>query len=220
MAAGYVGSLGGAVGSAFSNTLTFTTARAVVAGEHVVVIVRSVPNVNSVSVGSLSLGQDVDLGLFSYWSAQATGAIASGSTVTVTLAAETAGGNKEAIGDVLSGIATSSYFRASAAFGTAFGTSGNVGTTDTTPQIGDVSLSTVSTATAKTFSAAGGTTIATTLSARVSGYEVLTASGATGGVDFTWTGGEDYIGAIGVYIPAAAAASLIWQPAAPSLYGR
>ena len=213
--AAYVGSAGGANGAVFSNTLTFTTTRTIEIGERVVVSVkRAGVTVSSLSVGSLSLSLDVSAGNeFEFWSKQATSQIASGATVTITFSAETSGANKNAIVDVLSGIDDTTPFRASAS-NAAFGSTMNSGTTDTTPQSGDLAICGFFQAAATTITGFGGGLTAgnTGLTRPQSGYEVLTASGADSGTA-TLSAGDDYKAAICVYRAAAAAQATLLRPA-------
>lgn len=205
MAASFVGYNGGGDGSAFSNSLTFTTARTIAAGEHVVVASRGAGvTTTAVSVGGLSLAEDSDIGTFEFWSAKATGEIASGATVTITYSGETSGGNKNGLCISLAGTEASSWVRASVGNG-GFGASGNVGTTDTSPLTGDIGFSIVRVNSAKTYAGANGVTMAGQTAVFGGGYEVLASDGATGGIDFTWTGSDDYIAGIIVYKGAAEA---------------
>ncbi len=90
--AAYAGLNGIGVVDGTQSTLTYSTTRPIVAGEHVVVLTGNnggSVNTTSISVGALSLALDkAGLNTFSHvelWSARATSNIAVGSTVTVTL---------------------------------------------------------------------------------------------------------------------------------------
>lgn len=196
MAASYVGSAGGADGSAFSAFLTFTTTRTIEIGERPIVIVRSVLDPIAVTVGSLSLAQDLKVDAWYFWSAQAVAQIASGSTVTVTLSGETSGGNKNAICDVITGVDNSTPFRTGTG-DAGFGNTPNTGTTDGTPQSGDIAVAATRSASNVT-AAGGGLTLAnTTLANFRSGYEVL-SGGADSGT-FTLSASDDWVASIAVY---------------------
>lgn len=196
-----------------TQTYTFTTTRQINAGEHVVVIVgvrwSSGPPATAVSVGSLSLTRDVQSGGLNYmevWSAPVVSNIASGSTVTVTLTSATSG-DKSAISFSLSGVATSSYLRASATNPNASGANGTTGTTDTTPQVGDMAIGGILVQTSTgTFNSGGTATLIDTAQAFTQGittvaeYLALTSAGATS-LSFT-NPSNNYSAGIGIYKPA------------------
>lgn len=208
MAAGYVGSLGGAVGSDFSAFLTFVTTRDIAANEHVVVAACVPVGITSITVGSLSLSADFSDSSIKVFSGRATAPIATGATVLITLSSEQSAGNKRAVADVLTNVASSAWVRSSGSNTLGFGTDIDVGTTDGTPLAGDLAYSIGHSLGLVAFTAAvNGVTFANTgLNSPKSGYEVLAGAGAVGGVDFTIASADDYRGAIVVYKATAAVA--------------
>ena len=127
---------------AFGNTLTFTTSRTINAGEHVVVATGASYNFNTtgyaitaISVGALTLGRDQGFPVAGnnwdaeVWSAHASSSIASGATVTVTLASSQ-GSDRSAMCFSLQNIAASSYVDSS-------GTNSGSGTSQTVATTGE-----------------------------------------------------------------------------------
>ena len=214
MAITYQGTFGGGEkAGSFDDTLSWTTTRAIAAGEHAVVIVASSIAVASITVGALSLSSDFVGGAINFWSAHAASGIASGSTVTVTLSGPH--DDKAAVGEGFSGIATSSYLGATASDG-AYGSTVASGTTDATPASGDLGLaaahvtgdSTTSISSVDSGYTLGGNDgtnpwgLGDAIGAMQAAYKVLASSGATS-ANFTLTTGVDHEGAIAIYKAAA-----------------
>jgi len=234
VAASYVGTFGGAESSSFDSTLSWTTTRTIESGEHVVVVVSigsGAVSVSSITVGSLSLSADLVTsadGDLEFWSARATAQISSGATVTVTMSADSS--FKGAVGEVLAGIETASYVRATASNENDFGSSIASGTSDGTPAADDLALGAVyiyGDSTTDISSASNGYTLggddgADPWGLGVSGamqaaYKVLTAAGATS-TNFGLTGSIDASGGLVVYKSGAAGGASAFRILPPRVY--
>lgn len=219
MAASYVGTFGGSAEASFDDNISWTTTRTIEAGEHVVVIVavaNAAVSVSSITVGSLSLSLDYATstdGDIEFWSARATAQISSGATVTVTMSGDST--YKGAVGEVLAGVETTAYLRASASNENGFGSTIATGTTDSSPLTDDIALaaayvygdsSTTVTSCATGFTMGGdngGTDWGVgSCGAYQAAYKVLTGDGAVAGT-FTLSGSIDVSAGIVVYKAAA-----------------
>ena len=207
MAAAYVGTFGGAETSSFGFTVGWVTTREIVAGEHVVVVSAN-RELASVTVGALSLAEDFEIsnGEIRVWSARATGTITIGSTVTLTKSSESTG--LTGVGEVLSGVATSSWLGDTAETISGFGGSPATGTTDGTPAVDDLAMAFVlatgdvtAVDSGFTFGGDDGTNpwgFGSTSGALQAATKTLTAGGATS-ANFTQSPSGDYHAGIVVF---------------------
>jgi len=175
MAGSYIGTLGGAENASFGDTLTFNTTAAIGAGEHPVMIVASGQPVASITIGSLGLTLDHDAGGEEIWSAHDSTGRASGQLVTVTFAAESTG--HTVIGELLAGVADSSWVRDEVVGSSGFGSTRSTGTSDGTPLADDIAVAWHRVQTDNT----------TEVSSIDSGYTL--ASGENAGTDWGTAGG-------------------------------